>query len=307
MSVLIVGGTGYVGARMALHLAQTGTKVVIASRQPQLPAGLAHANISLLGSAAAPCDAIIMLAAANEQLAAHDPYLACSDTTLLCARWMAYAKTHAIRRFIYFSTVHVYGAPTGILSEQSPTRSRHAYADTHLAAEILLQGAHRRGELDALIFRLSNAYGAPAHPLVDRWSLLLNDLAKQGAKTGHMQLQSDGRAERDFIALEDVCNAVQCLLHQKSAGAVDAPVLNLASGQSSSLWCMAEALQQAFARAGKTCTLGRAADSGDPVQPFLLSIDALKAAGFAPKNQRAASMDLLAAFALQHFAQVQNG
>ena len=57
------------------------------------------------------------------------------------------------------------------------------YAITHRAAEDFTLMFASRGKLDARVVRLSNAFGAPAHGSVDRWTLLVNDLCRQAVET----------------------------------------------------------------------------------------------------------------------------
>jgi UDP-glucose 4-epimerase len=302
-TLIIVGGLGYLGGRIALACANNGWKVLLASRAKRtLPIELEHAGISLIAPgtesiALQAVSAIIMLAAANELTV--DIELACRDTTLGCARWLQWAGSGK-KKFIYVSTAHVYGTPQGLaFSEATLPRPRHSYADTHLAAEVLVQGAHRRGAVEALIFRLSNAFGAPAYPGVERWSLLLSDLAKQAASSGHMQLASDGRPERDFITLSDVCAAMLWALARDHASE-EAAIFNLCSEHSVSVLSMAQRLASRFARVVDAPTISCAATNNTLATPFLLS-SSLRAHGFTPSNDIDAELDRLVSFCRQHF------
>jgi UDP-glucose 4-epimerase len=66
--------------------------------------------------------------------------------------------------------------------------------------------------LTGIVVRLSNGFGAPAHPDVNRWTLLANDLCRQAVETGALQLRSSGLQRRDFITLGDVGRAVDHLI-----------------------------------------------------------------------------------------------
>ena len=303
-TVMIVGGLGYLGGRIALACANSGWNVWLATRATQdLPIELQHARIRLIAPgtesvALQSVSAVIMLAAANELTV--DIELACRDTTLSCARWLQWAAGADPKKFIYVSTAHVYGTPQGLaFTEATPPRPRHSYADTHLAAEVLVQGAHRRGHVDGLIFRLSNAFGAPAHPGVARWSLLLSDLAKQAASSSHMQLASDGRPERNFITLSDVCAAMLWALAREYAGE-EAPIFNLCSEHSVSVLSMAQRLAGRFARVGDAPIITCAALNSKTATPFLLR-SGLPAQGFVLSNEIDAELDGLVTFCRLHF------
>src|SRR6202000_3488021 len=96
------------------------------------------------------------------------------------------ARDAGVARLVYLSTVHVYGdrmAPGVTLTEDMRPEPRSAYAISRLAFEQVSAGL-TSGACDLVVLRLSNSVGAPRHPSVDRWSLLANDLARQGALDG---------------------------------------------------------------------------------------------------------------------------
>jgi UDP-glucose 4-epimerase len=154
-------------------------------------------------------DAVIQLAGANEHASAADPARALVDTGLGTVALLQAAERQRVRRFVYMSTAHVYGAPlVGRIDERTLPRPAHAYAITHRTAEDFVLAARDRGGIESLVFRLSNGLGAPADPLIDRWTLVGNDLCRQVVRDGRLVLQSSGLQQRDFIALGDVSRAV---------------------------------------------------------------------------------------------------
>ena len=164
----IAGGSGYLGARLSLAAAEQGWQVRVLSRRSAAWPGQRDPRIELtaarwqepdtLTSALHGAQALILLAAANEHDSARDPVQAVLETSAQAMAWLSAAKAAKVARLLYFSTVHVYGPPgSAVLHESSPLRPRHPYAETHLAAELFVQAAHRRGELDCSVLRLSNA------------------------------------------------------------------------------------------------------------------------------------------------------
>ena len=82
----------------------------------------------------------------------------------------------------------------------------------HRAAEDFVLAAHDRKALTGIVVRLSNGFGAPAHPDVNVWMLLVNDLCRQAVETGSLQLRSSGLQVRNFITVGDVGRAVHHLI-----------------------------------------------------------------------------------------------
>ena len=125
-----------------------------------------------------------------------------------------------VPRFLYFSTAHVYGSSLeGTITEQTCPRNLHPYATSHLAGEQAVLEAAQRGAIRGVVFRLSNAFGAPVSSEVNCWMLLVNDLCRQAVTTGELALRTAGLQLRDFVTLEDVTRAVLHVLQRDTVRA----------------------------------------------------------------------------------------
>ena len=116
-------------------------------------------------------------------LAARDPSAALGSTVIASERLAEACAAAGVQRLVYLSTVHVYGARMAAgatLSEDMRAEPRSAYAISRLASEHIVSTL-AAGAYELVILRLTNSVGAPADPSVDRWSLVANDLARQGA------------------------------------------------------------------------------------------------------------------------------
>jgi len=217
--ILITGGFGYVGGRVAQTLAKLpDTHVVLGTRRQQgRPSWLPSASVTTtswddpecLRQACAGVDTVLHLAAMNEIEAARNPVGALEANGVATARLLEAAKAEKVERFIYLSTAHVYGSPlVGRIDETTCPRPVHPYATSHRAAEDIVLAAHDTGALIGIVARLSNSFGAPAHAAVERWTLLANDLCRQAGVTGRLTLRSAGLQRRDFVTLADVSRAI---------------------------------------------------------------------------------------------------
>jgi len=257
MKVLVTGGLGYLGGRICKYLASRNFELLIgtrnaagAERPPWLEKGR-FVNFDLRNLKAETfdslerVDAIVHLAALNEIDCAADPLAAIEVNTLATKKLIDLSNGHSAR-FIYFSTAHVYGSPLqGRLHEELITRPVHPYAYTHRFSEDLVLASVGREIKDAAVLRLSNGFGAPDRPDVNRWTLLVNDLCEQLVNTGAMKLKGDGSSLRDFITLHDVAAATEHFL--RLAGFDSYPVYNVGSGVSQSVWQMAILVGQEYA------------------------------------------------------------
>jgi UDP-glucose 4-epimerase len=240
-SVLITGGFGYLGGRIAQRLAEIPEMSLrVATRQAGIrqPSWLPRGEIISLDvgsdmSVASACrnvDTIVHLAAMNEIDCAENPGTAIEVNVGGTLRLVQGAKRAGVRKFIYMSTAHVYGAPlAGTITEMTLPRPIHPYAITHRAAEDFVLAGGRNDALCGVVIRLSNGIGAPAHSGINRWSLVGNDLCRQAVETGQMVLKSAGLQRRDFVPVADVCDAIAYLI-ALDASRISDGIVNLGGG-----------------------------------------------------------------------------
>lgn len=222
MNIFITGGTGYIGGRLADYLKResANTHIFLSTIDKKLPSwtnDFTVVSMNLLDETSInsslknkQIDLIIHLAALNEIDSMKDPLAALEVNTKGTYKLLEAANRYGIKKFIYFSTFHVYGHEGGeaVITENTPTKPFHPYAITHKSAEDLVSFFRHYHGMQTLVLRLSNGYGYPMDKTVDRWSLVFNDLCKQAVTTQRLVLKSSGKQHRDFISLKDVARAV---------------------------------------------------------------------------------------------------
>lgn len=218
--ILITGGLGYLGSRIAEYLYnKPGNDLNVTTRKQydRRPEWMENGRIITLEMTSendldAACEGvqcIIHLAALNEIESAENPEWAMMVNGIGTLKLLQAAERTGVERIIYFSTAHVYGSPLqGHITEHTLPRPIHPYAITHRIAEDFVLAAHDRKALTGIVLRLSNGFGAPVNPDVNRWTLLVNDLCRQAVTTGRLVLRSSGAQFRDFVTIYDVCRAV---------------------------------------------------------------------------------------------------
>lgn len=318
MRILITGGFGFVGGRLAVHLAQAGHHIVLGSRNTnKSPVWLPQAKVAQMtwgdNAALEHCcngvDVVIHAAGMNAQECAADPVAALAFNGLATARLVAASSRAGVQRFIYLSTAHVYASPlVGTITEETCPRNLHPYATSHLAGEQAVLGATQRGQMQGIVLRLSNAFGVPTHKLVNCWMLLVNDLCKQAVQTGKMVLQTNGLQQRDFIDLTEVCRVV-AYLAMGHGTLVQPAIFNVGSGVSESVLAMAQIIQQRCVRVlGFEPVLQRLEGWSDNSYPMLIyRADNLALLGMkVTNNNRMDEIDKLLSFCQIAFTQTQS-
>ena len=253
MRILITGGFGFLGGRLAQHLQLAGHNVLLGSRKIELmPDWLPQTGVVLtnwndgfsLEHICQNVDIVIHTAGMNAADCAADPVAALECNGVFTTRLVRAAGSAKVKRFIYLSTAHVYASPlTGVITEKICPRNLHPYATSHLAGENAVLSASDRGEIEGIVLRLSNAFGMPGHREVNCWMLLVNDLCRQAVQTKMLVLHSNGLQQRDFISIAEVCNvAEQLVLYDGKL--IQTPVFNVGGEMSQSVFEMALLIQQ---------------------------------------------------------------
>ena len=307
--VLITGGFGYVGGRLAVHLSRRpAIEITLGTRMPSVAQWLPSATVARtdwqsearLRDVCNGIDSIVHLAGMNAQDCAADPVGALEINAVATARLVRAAATAGVRRFIYVSTAHVYGSPLqGTVDESTCPMNLHPYATSHLAGEHTVGRAHEKKDIEGISVRLSNAFGAPADLRADCWSLLVNALCRQAVVSCRMELATP-HARRDFLPMRDACAAIEYLLDCDASMLGDG-IFNVGSGRTMSVAEMAQTIASVCER-----TLGyrpeiisAASDAGVAHLPLQYRSDKLLGLGFTPTHDMpaeiAATLQLFAA------------
>jgi UDP-glucose 4-epimerase len=255
-----------------------------------------------LAAACTGVEAIVHLAGENEIVAAAQPAAALGSAVVASERLAEACRVAGVRRLVYLSTVHVYGArmqPGATLTEDMRAEPRSAYAISRLASEHVASSL-AGDAYELVILRLTNSVGAPADPSVDRWSLVANDLARQGAVNGRLALRSAGVQWRDFIALGDVCGAIAAACRADGAG-LPAGTYNLGAGVATTVLELAHAVQDAFERrTGRRPELQAPAPPPRPPAPYHVSVQRIAGHGLHPGTSLQDAVRETVGFCLDH-------
>ena len=218
MRILITGGYGFVGGRLAKHLGSLGHQVTLGSRNLDQKADwlpgvdnvlLDWSSQASLISACEGIDLIIHAAGMNASDCKADPIGALEVNAISTGKLVEAAKYALVKRFIYLSTAHVYASPLqDNIDEDVCPKNLHPYASSHLAGESFVLNATG---VEGFVLRISNAFGAPVHKEVNCWMLLVNDLCRQIIETGRIALHSNGLQVRDFITMHDLIASISHL------------------------------------------------------------------------------------------------
>ena len=251
LRILVTGGLGYLGGRLSNYLSQNGHKVIAASRKyyedykflPDVTLRQVDWSSDFsINQACQNCDIVIHAAGMNSAECASDPISALKFNGTATSRLLKSAISCNVTKFIYLSTAHVYSESLlGFFDEESPTKNIHPYATSHKAGEDAVLEGSKKGEINGIVLRISNAFGAPVDPNTNCWSLLVNDLCQQAFTLNKIKLETSGLQYRNFIAIQDVCKNVEFFLsYTPKDYSFELPIYNIGSEYTMTVYEMAE-------------------------------------------------------------------
>jgi len=306
--ILITGGFGYVGGRLSKKLSDN-FEVIASSRNPKeldlsfYPGIIDICHNELLSSEHFPrgIDTVIHLAALNEIDSLKHPSEAIrvniDETRIILENAIA----NHVNQFIYFSTAHTYGVLEGMISEETLPVPIHPYAITHRAAEDYLVAASLNKNIHSIVLRMSNSFGAPVSPTVNRWTLLTNDLCRQAVEQKEMKLKSPGTQYRDFVCLSDVENVISHIVNNSEQ--YNDVIYNLGSGKPMRVIDMANMISDVYEQLSGERIAVKAPTTFKATQesPFNFSIERILKTGVTIKNDHYSELTELLAFCKKYF------
>lgn len=246
MRILVTGGRGYLGGRIAEAFLGLGHEVTITTRniEDKLTnnSNLKRVNPDWnsdreLVGLCTNMDIIFHSAGMNAAACELDPIFAREFNGNATGRLVLAAENSEVRKFVYLSTAHVYTHPlSGFIDENTVPLNQHPYATSHLLGEAKVLDANSLSDskLRKHVIRLSNVYGRPSSVAADCWNLFINNVAKQVAINKSISVESNPYQLRDFLAITDFLNLMVGLTLEGSSKEFP-NLINFGSGTSMSL------------------------------------------------------------------------
>ncbi len=286
---LITGGAGFIGSNFIRRLLADEPDATVANLDLLTYAGVEatvaelnqldrHEFVqgdirdpSLVDSLMAKADVAINFAAeshVDRSIVTPDIFL--STNVVGAGVLLEAAMRHQVPRFIHVSTDEVYGPiDEGAVAEDARLNPSSPYAASKAAADLLVAAYGQTHGYQAIVTRCTNNYGPYQHP-----EKLIPLAITRLLDGGDVPLYGDGMQERDWIWVEDHCDAIRLLVDAGTPG----EIYNIGSGSLSSNVLTAETLQK-LVGAG---SIAHVADRPGHDRRYALDSSKLRALGWAP-------------------------
>ena len=254
MSVLVLGGAGYIGSHVAYALSQEGCEVVVvdnlstgheaAARFGKFYAGDVRDAAFLDGVfRAEKIDAVFNFSAMSlvgESVTAPLQYY--NNNVGGAISLLETMATHGVKKMIFSSTAAVYGEPTQIpILEDAATVPTNPYGETKLAIEKMLSWCEKAHGIQFVSLRYFNVAGANGEQGIgedhkNETHLIPIVLQVALGRRANMQIfgtdynTPDGTCIRDYIDVRDLSAAHVLALKYLNMGG-ESNVFNLGNGK----------------------------------------------------------------------------
>ena len=288
MKVLITGANGFIGSYLAHFFIKKGVSVVAAARRfpDSTKELLARAellsldvlNTEQLNSISCDADVIIHTATAND-IISRNTKSGIELSAVGTKNILDFAFRNKISKCIIFSTLQVYGTELlGSIDEKSPLLYQNDYGLNHLYAEMYAEMYTRLNKVHCVSVRPSNVYGRIITKSFDRWSLVPGCFCKEAMESGTITIKSSGKQLRNFINLENLSRAVDCIIQHFP---VNYECYNLASSRVHTMLEIAGKVKAVFEKKySKEIQLHITGTDPAATNHFTISLDKLTEMGF---------------------------
>ncbi len=261
MKALVTGGSGFIGSHVVDKLRAAGHEPRILDLAPSPY----HDDVeTVLGDMCDPAvvadalrgiDAVLHLAAvADVDQVAKDPTLTDRVNTHGTQTLLEGARQASIPRFVYASTIWVYGDASGpeALDENTALGlPKHFYTATKIAGEMYTSSYGELYGLEWTILRFGIPYGPRARPAAVVPAFTAKALAGQP-----LIIAGDGTQSRRFVYVEDLAEGVVAALVPAAANRI----YNLVGRENTSVRAIARAIRDVVGDVPIEHTEGRAGD-----------------------------------------------
>jgi len=259
-TILVTGGAGFMGSNFVRYIYSKypGYRIIIvdaltyAGNIENLPVDLNDNNENkrivfwygnvrngeLMDTLVSQSDIVVHFAAETHVTRSIYDNFIFFETDVLGTQTVANAilkYKNRIEKFIHISSSEIYGtAQARLMDENHPLMPLSPYASAKAGADRLVYSYWSTYDLPAIIVRPFNNYGPYQHleKAIPRFitSCILNE---------PIRIHGDGSAARDYIFVEDVCIAIDILIHA-NINKTKGEVFNVASGVHRSMLSIAQ-------------------------------------------------------------------
>ncbi|NVJ04030.1 dTDP-glucose 4,6-dehydratase [Myxococcus sp. AM001] len=238
MNVLVTGGCGFIGSNLVKYLRRERPAWTVVNLDKLTYAGNLENLSELEGDpqhvfirgdignrelvehlmSVHAIDAVMHLAAESHvDRSILGPEVFVTTNVLGTQQLLEASRARGVKRFLMVSTDEVYGSlgPTGAFTESSPLQPSSPYSASKTSSDLVALAYRHTFNLDVVVTRCSNNYGRYQFP-----EKLIPLMVVNALHDKPLPVYGDGGNVRDWLHVEDHCQALLLALEQGRAGEV---------------------------------------------------------------------------------------
>jgi len=254
-TVLVTGGAGFIGSHIVDKLLQKKYKVIVADNLSTGNKKFLPKDIPFIKADVSKQKEVEKVFAENKiHIVIHiagqpsivnsftDPSLDFSTNFTGTMNMILTAKKYKVKRFLYASSMTVYGNQKKLpIEESNPCVPINYYGVAKYAAERFVHITAEKENMDVTSFRMFNVYG-PRQSLTNPYQGVLAIFAGNVLRNEQITIFGDGKQGRDFVYVDDVANVwVDAIENEKSFG----EIFNIGNGRQTSMVTLAKTVIKA--------------------------------------------------------------
>lgn len=242
-TVLLSGANGYFGGIACQYFRERSWTVLTATRSEEanFHFDLNQPEHFSNQTTEQPIDLFIHAAAAHEVTCREHPYKSIFQNVAGTRAALDFCVANHIAHFVYLSTFHVFGHPSGHIDELTEPLPANDYGLSHLQSEDYLRLYRREHAVQTLVLRPSNFFGVPVDvSRCKRWTLTPLGFCRSAVRDRQIVLRTPGYQRRNFIAVHDICATIAAVFEAKDPVAL----LHLPGPQTLSIRDLAQLVQR---------------------------------------------------------------
>lgn len=214
--MLVTGVAGFIGSRVAERMANEGYNVfgvddLSNGNKKNIPNNIEFIKLDLSDNLSiqklpANCEKILHLAGQSSgEISFDDPANDLKKNTLSTLNLIKYCNKFAVNRFVYASSMSVYGSVTNKpISEDEICRPLSCYGVSKLASEGYLSVYKKK--IPSVSLRMFNVYG-PGQDMINLRQGMVSIYLSQALNSKKIEVKGSLDRIRDFVYIDDVVEA----------------------------------------------------------------------------------------------------
>jgi len=254
-TVLVTGGAGFIGSHVVEALLRQGASVVVVDdlstgRVDNLTAVEGDDRLRMVTAdiVSLPAEALegvtmgVHLAARTEVAASvEDPAGTVETNVLGSVHVLEALRIAGARSTVVASSAAVYGEVPVPVDEEGPQAPMSPYGAGKLAVDHFVRYYAHHTDMAACSLRFFNVYGPRQHPR-SPYSGVISVFAREALEGRPLVVNGDGLQTRDFVYVEDVCEAILAALVSSDARG---QAINVGTGRATSIRELADMMVEA--------------------------------------------------------------